>query len=62
MAANDTHPVDEFANPNGVPDRLLGEAEARLRLLSQRERRNGVGVFYDDVSERWCRDDEAPWA
>ena len=47
------HPVDEFVNPNGIPDRLVGEAEARLWLLSQDDRRHGGEVSFDETTERW---------
>jgi hypothetical protein len=47
------HPVDEFVNPNGIPDRLVGEVEARLWLLSQDDRRHGGEVGFDETTERW---------
>ena len=53
---NETHPVDEFVNPNGIPDKWLGEAEARLWLLSQDDRRDGGEVRYDATTERWVVD------
>jgi hypothetical protein len=43
--------VDEFVNPNGVPDKFVPEAEARLWLLSEADRRNGGQVHFD--GERW---------
>jgi hypothetical protein len=51
--APEVHPVDEFANPNGLPDKWLSAAAARLWLLSKAERRRGVDVHYNVVKECW---------
>ena len=53
MKSAEPHPVDEFVNPNGIPDRLVGEVEARLWLLSQDDRRHGGEVGFDETTERW---------
>jgi hypothetical protein len=58
MKKVEIHPVDEFANPDGMPDKWLSAAEARLWLLSKADRRRGVDVHYDAVKERWYRDDD----
>lgn len=42
-----------YANPCGPADKYLSEAEARLWLLSESERRNGMQIFFDTETERW---------
>lgn len=45
----------DYTNPNGIPDYLITEKEARLWLLSQSERAAGLQVEFDRETMRWQR-------
>jgi len=52
MTTDNNNSLDH-TNPNGIPDRLLSEAEAARWLLSEAQRRAGARVTFDPATARW---------